>query len=122
MANELTINVTVDYADSIGQEESLQITDLLVSITNKAYTKVRQAITTSEVAIKMGDLTAPGYALFVNRDPTNYIDLRVGTAGSKFHRLYPGGISLGRMGPDAQTPYAIANTATCEMDIFIIGQ
>lgn len=122
MANEITINATLEYADSEGESESLQVTDLLATVSTKKFTKMKQNIGTSEEAIGLGEIAAPGWALFINRDLTNYIELRVGTGGAKFATLYPGKIALLYLGAGAQVPYAIANTGACQMVYFICSQ
>jgi hypothetical protein len=77
--------------------------------------------------IILGDITTPGYAIFVNRDPLNIIHLKVGISGSRFAILDPdtdgnnkGGVALLKLGPDAQAPYAIALVANCLMETFVI--
>lgn len=126
MANEVTLSATLAYAkDNLSQES--QVSLAVFSPSGESYTRVTQSIATSETAINLGDISSLGYAMFVNRDPTNYIELKVATSGAIFARLDPdpnsdgkGGVALLRMGSGAQVPYAIANTAACIMDIFII--
>jgi len=123
MSYEITVNGSLCYADSEGDEESLVPEQFLLTIGTKKYVKLKQNIGTSEEAIKLGEVTSLGYACFVNRDPTNYIELRVGTGGSKFATLKPnGGFAIVYLGSDAQVPYAIANTAACQMALFICSQ
>jgi hypothetical protein len=81
-------------------------------------------VTSSEMAIPLGSVTALGWAIFVNRDPTNYVDIRVGTGTSKFARLPAGGNfpAVFYFGPDVTAPYIIANVASCYVDYFIASQ
>lgn len=128
MSNEITLNASIEYSDSEKTEESLALDNIVKSVATKRITRLKQNVGTSEEAVNLGDVSAPGYALFVNRDPTNYIDLKVATSGAIFARLDPdtnsdgkGGFALLKLGSGAQVPYAIANTAACQMDIFIVS-
>lgn len=122
MANEITLNASLAYADSESASLILQIVNALATITTKKFVWNKQNIATSEVAIGLGPVSSLGYALFINRDVTNYIELRVATAGAKFATLYPGKAAFLFMGSGAQVPYAIANTAACQMEYLILSQ
>lgn len=128
MANEITISGSIEYDDG-KVVRSFSISEVVKSITggNKRFTETIQEVGTSEEEIDLGDVSAPGYALFQNLDDTNYIDIQVGTAGDIFARLDPdtnddgkGGFALLKLGSDAQFPYAIAHTAACRMKVFVI--
>lgn len=121
MASTATINCTLEYADSEDADEALQITDLLATVATKKYIKNKQNIGITEEAINLGELTGLGWALFINRDDTNFIELRVSTGGAKFAKLKPGEFALMRLGTGAQSPYAIADTAACQMEYFLIN-
>lgn len=128
MANEITANLSLSYEDSENTAASLALVDVLKSVATKRITRTKQNVGTAEEAISLGDVTAPGYALFVNRDATNYIELKVGTGGAIFAKLDPdtnsdgkGGFAFLKLGSGAQVPYAIANTAACQLDVFIIS-
>lgn len=129
MANEITLNASLSYDDSKNTSESLGVVDALFSVATKKVVKLTQNISHSaEVAIKLGDISAPAYAMFVNRDPTNYVELKVATSGAIFAKLRAdpnsdgkGGVALLELGSGAQVPYAIADTGDCLIDIFIIS-
>lgn len=128
MADEITISVSMSYEDSENTSVSMSITEALFSVATKRVNRIKMNVAITEEAIPLGDVTAPGYALFVNRDPTNFINLKVATGGAIFAKLTPdadsdgkGGMALLRLGSGAQAPYAIADTATCQMDVFIIA-
>jgi len=120
MANTATITASLSYTDGSGSEELAQ-TDLAATLTNAGFTRARQSITTSESAINLAGLSGPGYALIINRDATNYVELKVATAGAIFAKLDAnGGVALVKLGSGAQAPFAIANSATCIIDVFIV--
>lgn len=120
MANELTLNGSIVYDDGNNSGNSLSITDLLASVTTKKSIRHQQSIGTSEEAIVLGEVTSPGWAIFINRDTTNFIELRVATGGAKFAKLLPGEFCLLRLGAGAQVPFAIADTSACLMDYILV--
>lgn len=125
MAGEVNVNATLKYDDGV-VDDIAQVVDATFSPGTLKYIRHIQLIGTSEEAIQLGEVTAPGYALFKNLDSTNYVDLRVATSGAIFARLDPdtqangkGGVALLKLGSGAQVPYAIANTGSCRVAIFI---
>lgn len=121
MANEITLSASISYEDSEDSSELLTLTDILASVASKKYIKHKQNIGTSEEAITLGEVTAPGWALFINRDETNFISLKVGTAGAIFAKLKPGEFAFLRLGSGAQVPFAISDTASCQLEFFLIN-
>ena len=120
MANTATITASLSYTDASGSEELAQ-TALAATLTNAGFTRNRQSIPTSEAAINLAGLSGPGYALIINRDATNYVELKVATGGAIFAKLDAnGGVALVKLGSGAQAPFAIANSATCIIDVFIV--
>lgn len=128
MSNELTLNASMEYSDAENTEASLSLVNVLQSVATKKVTRIKQNIAITEVAINLGSVTAPGWVLFVNRDQTNIINLKVATGGAIFGTLAPdvngdgtGGFAFLKLGSGAQVPYAIALVATCQMDIFVVS-
>ena len=127
MADELTLNVTMEYSDAFGVEQSVSVVDRKVTITTKKPVILVQEIGITEEAIDLGDTGTPAYAFFQNLDPTNFITLRVATSGAAFARLDPdtdqdgtGGFAMLRLSTGATAPFAIADTAACKMKIMIV--
>lgn len=122
MSNEITLNANISYSDTEGTElTGPSIVELLVSVVTKAQSVGKQSIGTSESAIYLGGVSAPGWAMFVNRDTTNFLELRVASSGAKFAKLKPGEFALLRLGSGAQAPYAIADTGACQLETFILA-
>lgn len=122
MANEITVTGSLAYEDSENSDESLSPADFLLTVANKKYVKHKQNVGTAEEAVDLGELSALGYALFINRDTTNFIELRTGTGSTKFAKLKPnGGFAIFHFGTGVTAPYAIADTAACQMEYFIIN-
>ena len=106
----------------------MSISEAIYSVTTKRIQRAKMNVATTEEAIPLGDVTAPAFALFINRDATNIIHLKTGTGGTIFAKLRPdtdsdgkGGFAFLELGSGAQAPFAIALVATCQMDIFIIS-
>lgn len=127
MAGTIKLNASVEITPEIGNTLSLGVVDRIRSLTADGWLHHVQQIGTSEEAITLGDVTDIREAMFINLDPTNYIELRVATGGAKFARLDPdtnqdgtGGFALlSRMGAGAQVPYAIADTGACNMLVLL---
>lgn len=127
MAEELTLGASVSYEDSLNTSDSLSLANVIKSVATKRITHVTQSVGTSEEAVELGDVAAPGYALFINRHATATIDLKVATGGAIFARLDPdtnedgkGGFALLKLGSGAQVPFAVAS-AEAPMEIFIVA-
>ncbi len=119
MANELTITAVLDYVDSEAASLGLLVRDLLVTIATKKYVLMKQNIAVTEEALKLGEITSLGWALFINRDVTNFVELRVATAGTKFCKMLAGEPALFRFGSGITAPFAIADTAAIQLEYLL---
>lgn len=119
MADELTLDATLRYEDADDDQVIVQVNGFLSSIASLQYTKAKQSIGTSEEAIVLGGVTTPKWFIAVNRDETNYVELKVATSGAIFAKLLPGEFCFLPLGSGAQAPYAIANTAACILEYFV---
>lgn len=118
MSAELTLRCNLSY------EKSSTILELLFGPTTRDVSgtrpqRSRQQIGTSEEAVVLGDASVGGYFMAVNRDATNYVEIRPGSGLADLVKLLPGDVCLFRLASDC-TPYAIANTAACELDYVVI--
>src|SRR5262245_49788622 len=104
MSNELTITASLAYEDNDTSEDSLGVTGLLASVTSRKFTHVKQSIATTETAIDLGGVSSPRYCLIVNRDDTNYVEVKTALGGIIFAYLAPGGVCLVPLGSGAQAP------------------
>lgn len=121
VSNEVTVNVSLIYEDDEGSYAPLELPNFLDSVSDKLYIKDKQLIGITEEAINLGEALDPTWGLFINRDPTNFIYLLTGTGGLRFAKLTPGRPALIPLGPDAQIPFAIADTAPCKLEYLIIN-
>ncbi len=118
MANELTVGGTVWYKDS-ASEAFLQVVSLSVSLATLKFVRHVQSIGTTEEAVQLAEVTAPKWSMFVNRDATNYVELKTGVGGVIVAKLLAGEFAILPLGSGMQAPYAIANTAACRLDVLI---
>ncbi len=119
MASELTLSAVLEYADSESASVGLIVRDFVASVATKKYVLLKQNIGITEEALKLGELTSLGWALFINRDLTNFIELRVSTGSTKFAKLLAGEPALFRFGSGVTAPYAIADTSPCQLEYLL---
>ena len=123
MANELTLSASISGAfNNVTVSKALSNVIKSIAASVKLVQQAIQNIGNSEEAIDMGTLSTPGWALFINLDQTNSIDLKVATGGAIFARLDPdsagdgtGGFALLKLGSGATAPYAVTTSGTCDM-------
>ena len=126
MARELTVTFGADYEDTttdvVGSFDSSNIITLATSkLLNTVMT-----IATTETALELGDISSKGFCIIANLDTTNYVEVKVATAGAIFAKLFPKDSTAGlnwccvHLGSGAQAPYAIANSSACKVQIFLL--
>ena len=124
MANEISLTGTLAYSDSEGTVESLQTpANLQASVATKQILRTKISAPTTAGAIPLGNVAALGWAMFANRDATNYVELLTGTGGVAFARIYPG-CTAGPFyfGSGVTAPYIKANAAPVQVDLLICSQ
>ncbi len=121
MADELTVSIALAFSKSgrrcNTQEMGLNGVEIDVAGTD-FIGPFTQTIGTTVEALELGDITAPGYIAVKNRDATNFVSLRNGSGGANLVELQPGDIACFRLA--TTTPYAIADTASCELLMLIV--
>lgn len=116
MANEITATATLSVEKSnLEMEKTISI---LVTMTGNAYHHGVQTIGTSdEQVIISGDIGTYGYCLLRNLDSTNYIEIGAVTLQYAI-KLKAGEIALFRFA--ANGLFAKANTASCDLEVWLI--
>ena len=117
MANELTLTATLKF-DKSTKSADVGKTGLQLDVTGGDYITKTQVVGTSQEAIVIGEITTPGYMFIRNLDATNYIEIRDGSSGADVVKVRAGGVALFELA--TATPFAIANTASCEVEYTII--
>ena len=116
MASELSIS-TLTIAFTKANVGSVEVAPIALSVTvsgNQFMDNV-QAVGTSEEAILLGDVGTGGYWFVQNMDATNFVELRSGTGATDFIKLLAGEWAIFRTSADAAAPFAIADTASCNV-------
>lgn len=123
MAAEITLTASLEGDNSIFDRVlnlSGQRFDFTAALASQKYQQGFQNVGTSEEAINLGDVSTLGWALFINRDTTNFISLKTATGGTVFAKLPPkGGCALFHFGSGVTAPWAVADTAACNMEYLI---
>ncbi len=127
MANQVTQSGSMSYADGLTSLASPTVamgSPQGVTTGQTVECVKLLVLSASDTAIPLpGTTAALAYYLLVNRDPTNTVDVKAATGGAIIARLQPnGGFMMGQWGASGVTaPYARANTANCEVDVYIFG-
>jgi hypothetical protein len=120
MANELTINASIEYADAEGVSGSLDVSGLQVTLTSKKWHFIRQSIATSDTAINLGGISSLGWMMLKNLDPVNYVEIKTAISGTVIGKMFPGETyGPKRVGSGITAPAAIANTAAVDVAVAI---
>lgn len=107
------------YEDSEGGSTDMAIVDFLKTISTKRWIKLKMNVAATEEAIPLGDVGTLGYFFAINRDATNFINIKTGTGGTIIAKLTAGAPCLIPFGSGVTAPYAIADTAACQMEYFL---
>lgn len=123
MADELTATGALYYRDSNGVEQSLAVIADLIDVANKKTTRLQQNIGLVEEALQLGEITLTGsIVMIVNRDTTNFVEIKSGTGGLVIAKLTAERrFLILPVGSSITAPYAIADTGACLIDILIIS-
>lgn len=121
MANELALNFDAQYSDDTGSVSAVSIVDQLIGSTAKRQFHGKQLIPiTVDTVIARGGVTGAQLLVIVNRDPTNFVTIKPGNGGLAIAKLLPGRFCVIPPGGDFLTPYAVADTAACEIEVLLI--
>lgn len=117
MANELALTLRFVYTNA-GVSLSRALTDT-VTVSGTATAHDVQNIGTTEETLALGEVTPTGYALFLNLDGTNYVELGKAT-GVYSVKLKAGEFALLRL-DSWSTIYAKANTAAVDLEYVLLS-
>ncbi len=121
MSREVTVNFQLQYSDSNGSADSLQLANAIYSVTTKVISRFTAVAPTTAAAMPLGSVASLGYVAIINRDPTNFITLLTGTGGIVFNKLWPGQGTLFFFGSGVTAPFIKADTATCQYDCLLLS-
>jgi len=120
MANEISVTIKITFAKGTLPTVSRNPSALSVDMTGTQFVAGVQSIGTVEEALDLGDMGALtlGWMYAKNLDGTNFVEIRPNTATADLIKLKAGEFCLFRL--TSNTPYAIADTAACELDYLIV--
>ena len=121
MANEITVNATLQFAKGNVASEGLGV-NAKFTMTGTNYVKKTQAIPTTAggTALDVSGLSTLGFGIFKNNDGTNAIDLMTAVSGTVFATINPGECALIRFPSSVSAPAALAQTATCQLQYQVL--
>lgn len=117
MANEIFAKASIAFEK--GKIRTSHSGSIRLDVAGDRYTKIVQNIGTSEEAVDLGDIGTVGMIFVVNRDTTNFVELRPGSGIADLIKIRPGGFAMFELAASA-TLYAIADTAACDVEFLII--
>jgi hypothetical protein len=120
MSNEITIHARLK-AEKGNSKVDAFVEALKSNWTGNRFIHNRQEIGTTEEAIDLGDIATGGYFMAINRDSTNFVSIRSGTGATNLVRINAGEAALFRVSGDASAPFAIADTAACELEYWLLA-
>lgn len=116
MANELVLSgLNIAFTKANMPSVSVSPSSVSITVSGTQLMDNVQAVGTSEEAVLLGDVGAGGVWFVHNLDATNFVELRSGTGAVDFIKLLAGEWALFRCSGDATAPFAIADTASCNV-------
>lgn len=121
MANEITLTAKLLFTKGSVTGVSRITTDKGIDVTGTRYSQIVQAVDTTEEAMAIGDVPAAsiGYCWMKNLDATNFMEVRPGTGTADLLKLKAGESCVFRI-TSSMTPWLIADTAACDVEILLI--
>jgi hypothetical protein len=123
-ADPITFLAQLAYNNGAGINVTLPQISAPVSttITGVNFTENTMTVPTTSTgtAIPLGGLGNLGLAMFINLDPTNYVEIMTAVSGTKIIKMLPGDYALFRFDPSITAPAAIAHTAAVQLQYLIL--
>lgn len=118
MADELTISASLAFLKGSFADD-LSVSGLQFTVSGTKFIHNIQSVGfAAEEAILLGDVATPGFAIFINRDATNFVTIRGATGLAGTIKLKAGEPAMFRFSGTA--PFIIADTAACNVEYLII--
>jgi hypothetical protein len=122
MANEISLTASLSAFKAAVMQAALglSVSNLPFTMTGNFEVQGIVSIGTSATAIPLGQVTTPHWAVFINKDTTNYVTLANGASGAVFARLLAGEPAFVPLDP-TMVPYGTANTAPVIIQYLILS-
>ena len=120
MANELLLSIAASFSKGgrTADTRNMGASGVFIDVSGTDFFHGTQTIGTSPEAIDLGDITTPGYIVIKNRDATNFVEIRDGSGGADVVKLLAGDVQCFRLA--TSTPFAVADTASCEIEYLLV--
>ena len=120
MADELTLRASLSFEKG-SKDVSLTFSPTTFDVAGgNVLHNVQNVGFAAEEALLIGDITVGGYFIGINRDATNFIEIRPGTGAADLIQLKPGDFCMFRLATTATAPFVLADTAACELEYVIV--
>lgn len=120
MASEATVTVALQFVKGTIPVQVLASGAVSRDVAGASYIRNVQTVGTSEEALVVGDTGSAGSLVVMhNLDSTNYIDVKPATGVAACIKLLAGDWALFRFSGAA--PFVQANTASCNLEYFLIS-
>lgn len=124
MANEINVTTVLSYTNAAQNIPltTLQAYQVAFNIAGKNFSMLTEVVPTTAggTAIPISNLSSLGFAIFINRDPTNYVQLLSAVSGTVFARINPGETALLRFDPAITAPAWLAHTTSVLVQALIL--
>ncbi len=121
MAGEILADIKIAYEDSEGTSILMAALAQVVDVTTKRVIQVKHNVGIAEEALILGDVTSLGVIVLRNWDTVNFVELRVGTGGTKCAKWKASECWAFRFGSGVTAPYLIADTAACQVEYLLVS-
>ncbi len=122
MANEITLSLSLTFfkPSIMAAAVAKFVSGALFSISGTTYIEGSVSVPTADLALPLGQVTQPHWAVFHNLDSVNKVSLKASAGGTYFPQLLAGEWAVVPLIPSA-VPYAISDTAPCQLEYLIVG-
>jgi hypothetical protein len=121
MANEITLIASLQAAKG-PIAEVLARSGVKADMAGTKFLRKIQTIPTTAggTALDLTGVATVGWAILINTDATNYVDLMTAVSGTAFARLLKGEFALIRICPTLTAPAMLAHTASVDVEMLLL--
>lgn len=118
----LTVNGTLVFQNTSPVPSQTVPQSFVVTLTGDATAYKRIEVGTTEQALEFDDVTIPDSIIVIqNLDATNYVGVRLASGDSQTVKIKPGECWAFRLGDGVTAPYLVANSAACEVLVWLFN-
>jgi len=118
MAAEATLTATLSFVKGNLPIQTLAPGQQSIDVAGATYMRQVQIVGTTREAMLLGDVGTPGYVMLHNCDATNFVEVFPNNTDAGLVKLLKGEWAVFRL--DSAAPYLKADTAPCNVEIFLL--